>query len=92
MPAVASAISSVVKIQSLFDRWRQLDSKRLGNGTELIGWMPSDESGTWMHCVFHGLAPDRIDDLERQLVSPLQNDLRALYRWCNGMTLFTGAF
>lgn len=92
MTAVPSAISSVVRIQSLFDEWRQLDSKRLNNGTELIAWMPDEESGTWMHVVFHGLSPEQVTELEEQLGCPLPNDLRALYRWCNGMALFTGAF
>lgn len=83
---------SIVRIQDVFERWRQLGSRRLASGTELIGRIPSDDEDVWMHALYGPLSVPQIEALEQRLRQRLPRDLRALYRITRGMSLFQGAF
>lgn len=83
---------SIVRIQDVFDRWRQMGTRRLGSGTELIGRMPDSETELWMHAIYPGLTVPEIELLEVRMQRRLPRDLRALYRISRGMSLFQGAF
>ncbi|MBM4062566.1 MAG: SMI1/KNR4 family protein [Planctomycetes bacterium] len=83
---------SIAKIQDTFDRWRQMGSRKLRSGTELIGLVPDQETELWLHVIHAGLPLAQIDQLERAMQTSLPRDLRALYRVTRGLSLFHGAF
>lgn len=84
-------IQPILRIQELFERWRQLGSKRLASGTELIGAIPNGDEVAWMHVIHPGLSIAEIEALEVKLKQRLPRDLRAFYRWSRGLDLFQGA-
>lgn len=85
-------MQSIVRIQDVFDRWRQMGSMKLHSGTELIGALPNSEGEVWMHAVYPSLPLADIERLEARMRTKLPRDLRALYRVTRGMSLFQGAF
>ncbi|MBL8724770.1 MAG: SMI1/KNR4 family protein [Planctomycetes bacterium] len=85
-------VQPILRIQDLFDRWRQLGAKKLPSGTELIGAMPDGDGEVWMHAIHPGLTLAEIERLEGKLKARLPRDLRAFYRLSRGMDLFQGAF
>lgn len=87
-----NALQHIVRIQDLLEGWRALGSLRLRNGVELIGRVPDEDSGVWMHVVFPGLRGERMQQLEHELGTSLPRSLRAFYECCGGMNLFFGAF
>lgn len=87
-----SPVDCIANIQDLIDGWRQLGSRRLHSGVELIARLPDDEEDTWLHAIFPALDTRGIARLERALGVPLPRQLRSFYRACGGMSLFGRAF
>lgn len=62
------------------------------NGTRLIGKFPPRKDGlfsdAYLHEVYAGLAEDGIDDLEALAGKKLPEQLRELYRYANGLSIF----
>lgn len=83
---------NIVKIQDLFDAWREAGHTKLPNGVELIGRTGEDGDASWLHAVFPGLDPRSLDALEKEAGAALPPQLRAFYRLIGGMSLFHGAF
>lgn len=83
---------SIARIKDIFDHWREMGSRRLRSGTELIGEIPDCEEHAWLHVVHPGLSLALIDELEAKLQTALPRDLRALYRRYGGLSFFQGAF
>lgn len=89
---MSTTYAAIAQIQDVFDRWRALGSKKLADGTELIGHQLLGDDECWTHAVFPGLAAERVYAMEGQLGTPLTPDLRRFYRACGGMQLFGGLF
>ncbi len=93
---MSEVLESIGKIQDVFEAWRELGSKMLPNGTELMGrhGQEGDDGveGGWMHAVFPRLGAVDLVVLEGLLSTPLSGDLRRFYSACGGMVLFGGLF
>lgn len=89
---MAGVLNEITRIEDVFSGWRELGSKRLANGTELIGRQAAAEGDVWMHAVFPRLDTATIGQIEHELGVRLPVDLRTFYRTCGGMILFGGAF
>lgn len=87
-----SARESITRIQDVFESWRELGSKRLRDGTELIGRQTEGDEDCWMHAVFRRLEPWQISQVEALVGRRLPADLRRFYSSCGGMMLFGGLF
>lgn len=87
-----SKIESIISIQDLFDRWRELGSLKLDSGVEFVAELPDGEEPRWMHVIFPGLSSEAVHEMVAMLDRPVPASLRAFYRGCGGMTLFSGAF
>lgn len=85
-------IASIARIQNLFDTWRQLGSRKLPNGTELIARSNDDGEEHWLHVIYPGLSVNELTAFEHRLRMKLPRDLRAFYRRTAGMSLWGGAF
>ncbi len=85
-------LESISRIQDTFECWRQLGSKTLRDGTELIGRQYEDDDEAWMHALFLRLTGHEIAAMEQLLEMPLPKSLRRFYSSCGGMTLFGGVF
>jgi hypothetical protein len=83
---------AITRIHDVFEAWRDLGSKLLPNGTELIGRNSDGEYDGWMHAVFPRLDSERIDRIAAELGTELPVDLRRFYSACGGMILFGGLF
>ncbi|MGE3173668.1 MAG: SMI1/KNR4 family protein [Planctomycetota bacterium] len=86
------ALQAITRIQDVFDAWRELGSRRLRDGTELIARQVDGEVEGWLHAVFPRLRPEQLERLEAELGGPLPRDLRTFYNTCGGMILFGGVF
>ncbi|MFO1077272.1 MAG: hypothetical protein U1E73_06045 [Planctomycetota bacterium] len=84
--------ASIARIHALLDDWRELGSRTLPDGVELMGCQENDCAENWLHVVHPGLSTQALNAFERRLRLRLPRDLRALYRRSSGMTLWGGAF
>lgn len=87
-----NVVGPITKIQEVFDAWRELGSKKLKNGTELIARQGDSKQPCWMHAVFPRLTTAEIDHLESLLGTRMPTELRRFYSACGGMVLFGGLF
>ena len=87
-----TVLEAIAKIHDVFSTWRELGTKKLSNGTELIGHQCVDGEDLWMHAVFPKLGIEAVATLESELGTGLPVDLRTFYRTCGGMVLFGGVF
>lgn len=87
-----SLLESISRIQDVFEGWRQLGTKTLHDGTELIGRQFEGDDEGWMHAMFPRLSAHELAVLEQLLATRLPATLRRFYSSCGGMTLFGGVF
>lgn len=87
-----ATLELIGRIQDVFDGWRELGSRRLADGTELLVRQPVDGEECWMHAVFPRLDAARLDEMAGLLGRPLPASLRRFYGACGGMVLFGGLF
>lgn len=80
-----------VEFRAVLDRWRELGSRVLSNGAELICPVPHVAPEAWFHCVYPPLAETDVQVLEADLGCRLPPDLKALYRCSNGLNVFSDA-
>ncbi|MFN3243984.1 MAG: SMI1/KNR4 family protein [Planctomycetota bacterium] len=85
-----SISNHIVALQDMLDEWRQLGSKLLPNGVELIGQLGSEDS--WMHAVYPSLLLEDVGDLEADLGRSLPNGYRTFLKGCGGLICFGGLF
>lgn len=89
-----SATLSILRIQRMFDLWRELGCERLANNVELVAAIPTEEGEalSYMHVIFPGMVEADLKELEARLGHDLPSSLRLFYGGCGGLTLFSGGF
>ena len=56
--------AAIVNIQDFLDRWRQMGSRKLTSGTELIGEVPTEDGELWMHAIYPKLPLASLEKLQ----------------------------
>lgn len=86
-------LDSISGIHECFDRWRDLGSRELPGGGELIARFESEPGEeTFLHVLHGGMSDPELVRMERQLGIALPRWLRCFYRRYGGMHLWGGAF
>ncbi len=70
---------------------KHLGSRRLDNGTELIGHVPHVAPQAWLHIIFAPLDHMQIQQVERDIGRKLPMEFREFLQKSNGLSLFSGA-
>jgi len=89
--SIMSITESIVGFQDRLDEWRQLGSRHLQSGVELIGGC--DEDGDpWLHAVYPALSKVEVGQLEIDLGRRLPATYRSFLLGCGGLSCFAGLF
>ena len=73
-------------------RWEHLGIRRLPAGTLRVGHVPHRAPQAYMHYVLPPLHEAHVEELARQIGSPIPGTLALLYSQFNGFHLFSGMF
>ncbi|MCA8977928.1 MAG: SMI1/KNR4 family protein [Planctomycetes bacterium] len=89
---MTTPLASIARVQSMFDEWRILGSRRLRSGTELIGPVDGIENPDWLHIIYRGLTVAEVTAMEGKMACRMPRDLRSFYRRTSGLSLWNGTF
>lgn len=76
-------------VHAVIEPARALGSRKLDDGTELIGHVPHVAPEAWLHMLFPPLPPQGIERIEAELGRPLGPAFSSMLALHNGLSLFS---
>ncbi|MDQ3996486.1 MAG: SMI1/KNR4 family protein [Gemmatimonadota bacterium] len=77
------------EVNAVIESARALGSRRLDDGTELIGHVPHVAPEAWLHILFPALTPEEIRQVEAEIGRPLGPTFSSVLAMHNGLSLFS---
>lgn len=76
---------------SIIERWAGLGTRKLENGTYLVGHVPHVGPQAYLHIIFPPLDPEQITGIEQKIGTVLPDEYREFLLRVNGLHVFSTA-